>query len=794
MLSPSDAELVQRERNLPGLRLLLDCEAFVAALDVHVPQLRAARAAAHYVRYKPGTSCLVAYRVQDHEGATIELYAKAFRADETEKFRKAAMPRGPRPAGIHGPFAVPALLTVIRLLPDDGEVEALALLADPGERAKLFSKLLPAHPQWHQGALRRLAYKPERRYVAQLSSPDGVPRAVIKFHSAAGFEKMSRNAKLQWSGDTLRVAQRLGRSMRYKAVAMEWLEGDLLVDRLPASGFESSDVRRVGRALGELHAYKKKLAPAKSREEEAADLPPIASAVASAYPGAASRISLLATGLGDWLLKQPPAARMIHGDFYAKQVLLQPGGTVAFLDLDEACRGDPAADLGNFIAHLERHALCGRIDARRAEQVAAALRSGYADAGGRVTDEAVRMYTATCLLLLSPQPFRDRQLGWPQHIDRILDRVEALAQNPSGRCAFVSCGSRWHADDIVVESVPGAQCDAAMPFLKRALDPSEMQRALDVELVRADDSRERLDLRRIRLARHKPGRRCLIEYDVESSTREPFTLVAKVRAKALDEATYALNVALRRCGFDDDAADGVSVPEPVGTIRSLNMWLQRKVPGVAATELLGSPCGPAIAARLADVAHKLHAAGMSQRRRHTIDDELRILHERLPLVAQANPSLGRRVLNLLEACDRLGHALPTVAERGVHRDFYPDQVSVAGDRLYLLDLDLYCLGDPVLDIGNCAGHILEYRLRRPELGSVLEACEKSLADRYLCMTGSHLEEALSCYMTLSLARHVHISTTFPDRAQFTESILCECEKRLPVVGPALSRRFSVGQG
>ena len=34
----------------------------------------------------------------------------------------------------------------------------------------------------------------------------------------------------------------------------------------------------------------------------------------------------------------------------------------------------------------------------------------------------------------------------------------------------------------------------------------------------------------------------------------------------------------------------------------------------------------------------------------------------------------------------------------IHRDFYPDQVLVDGARVYLLDLDLYSLGEPPLDV------------------------------------------------------------------------------------------------
>ena len=80
-------------------------------------------------------------------------------------------------------------------------------------------------------------------------------------------------------------------------------------------------------------------------------------------------------------------------------------------------------------------------------------------------------------------------------------------------------------------------------------------------------------------------------------------------------------------------------------------------------------------------------------------DELRILHEHLPLVAEMKPHLGKRIERVLTACDQLGATLTAPKPCGIHRDFYPAQVIVHGARLYLLDFDLYCRGNPGLDIG-----------------------------------------------------------------------------------------------
>lgn len=335
----------------------------------------------------------------------------------------------------------------------------------------------------------------------------------------------------------------------------------------------------------------------------------------------------------------------------------------------------------------------------------------------------------------------------------------------------------------------GAGVDPKMPFLPAALDPSEAWRRLkDLPVVRGGEA---TGLRGIRMVRHKPGRRCLIEYDLEvpDAPSGIVTLLGKARARGLDEAGPRLLTALRAAGFGDGSEDGISVPEPVGTSPEFRMWLQRKVAGEPATRLLAEAGGDALARRIAEAAHKLHRAGVRTARRHTMEDELRILHERLPLVAREKPHLAGRLERLLSACRRLGGSVPRPEPCGIHRDFYGDQVIVDGSRLYLIDLDLYCEGDPGLDVGNFVGHLTEQALRTLGDPDALADRERALEDRFAELSGEEVRSAARAYATLTLARHVQLSTLFPDRRRTTESLLELCEQRLrPAAGtPAFQR-------
>jgi thiamine kinase-like enzyme len=258
------------------------------------------------------------------------------------------------------------------------------------------------------------------------------------------------------------------------------------------------------------------------------------------------------------------------------------------------------------------------------------------------------------------------------------------------------------------------------------------------------------------------------------------------------------------------------VPEPLGVIPDWNMGLQRQVPGIPATEVLPTDTGIPLAARIAALAHKLHHTPIPTTKTHTLADELRILHERLPLVADQYPHLRSRLTTLLQNCDTLAtsqqtqlctHApthprsnVPTHPRTNVpthqrpytliHRDFYPDQILVDNDRLWLVDLDLCCQGDPALDIGNFIAHMTEQSLRQMGESSAMTKQEVALREAFIQVYTSsskpgvkasdenYLRLTIEYYTVLSLARHIHISTRIASRHHLTEKILSLCETRL----------------
>ena len=315
--------------------------------------------------------------------------------------------------------------------------------------------------------------------------------------------------------------------------------------------------------------------------------------------------------------------------------------------------------------------------------------------------------------------------------------------------------------------------DPTMDFLRTALLPESATEILSRALGR------QVQVASVCGTRHKAGRRCVIEYDLCSGAGLPQTVVGKVRVKGSDRRTFALLRALWENGFNEDASDGIHIPEPLAIVPEFRMLLAAKAPGVSASELLYNPRNGDLANRIAAVAWKLHSAGIPSLRTHTAKDELLILRDRFAKVGVAHSDWSERLAKVLDRCERIASRLPVAPQPvGIHRDFYPAQVLVDGPRCWLLDLDLYCLGDPAVDIGNFIGHMTDHSLRTVGDPDAFLKTEAALRNEYVRLSdGATTAEAIDIYKLLTVARHIYISTLFPDRQVATARLLDYCERK-----------------
>ena len=164
------------------------------------------------------------------------------------------------------------------------------------------------------------------------------------------------------------------------------------------------------------------------REAEGAGLVARARELGFICPQLARRADALAQRLGAQLAAAPAVRHPIHGDFSAKQVLVGDEG-VAIIDFDLACYGDPAEDVGNFMAGVERYALRGDLSPRRVEALRDGLLEGYALAARSRLPPRIGLYAAAGLLRRAGLPFCYREPDWERRTELLLERAEARS-NP----------------------------------------------------------------------------------------------------------------------------------------------------------------------------------------------------------------------------------------------------------------------------------------------------------------------------------------------------------------------------
>ena len=396
-------------REVPGLAVVLDPDAFFAALRQAAPEADLRSAQISYMRYKPHHFCRATCRL-NLAGAEVDADVHASRPGDFVQ----------EP----GRIVLKDCAVVVNVFPNDLRLPALRFLTDARQRQQMLRELLPNWADLWQGELRCLRYRPERRYVAALLVADE-PQAALKVSTAKAYRRGKRNAEAFKSRGPLRVARLLGGSVNHHLLAYEWMPGRLLMELCTAPEFDREAVTAAGAALASLHAQDSADLTYWTREAEAADLLSVSSEIGFFCPHLACRVDGLARRLAARLAGAPAMRFALHGDFSANQVLIGEQD-VAIIDFDLACYGDPAEDLGNFLAQAERNVLRDRLSASRVEPLKTALLEGYAQATNRPLPERIGLYTAVEVFRRCRSPFRAREPDWAQRTEVLLDRAATL--------------------------------------------------------------------------------------------------------------------------------------------------------------------------------------------------------------------------------------------------------------------------------------------------------------------------------------------------------------------------------
>ena len=444
-----------------------------------------------YVRYKPGTSLLVEYRLA-FAGRALETIAhvKVFAGARAAKLwakgslrRLAETVESPAPLAAAAPL--PELAAVLQTFPVDLALPTLVPAASrpgvelvrykPGRKALL---RYSANGETVYGKIHDDGRGATLAAASREVATSGVPTARPLWYSEELCEVVHAGA----AGEPLRS-----------------LRGDAL----------SRGVAAAGAALAALHATHVTVVPTHTPADEAAEVAVAARAVATLRPDLGKQSARVAAKVIDDLAELPPLAVTAHGDFSDDQVLVNDAGAV-LLDLDEIRLAHPSLDVGNFLGHLS---LRGEDDAR------AAFLDGYGATTARAALEA------GALLKLAVAPFRRLEADWPAGVEARLELARSRLPSRGRRAARA--------------------VDAALPQLA-ALGST----ALVAVALEHDVFHEPVAVRAAEIIRHKPGRRAVLRFELElGAGRLRQTLYGKTYASDRGPRVFANLQALSAHGL-----------------------------------------------------------------------------------------------------------------------------------------------------------------------------------------------------------------------------------------------------
>ena len=411
-LAPGSAQaeriLARRDPALPGLPWLLDNARLSELLGETVRVTR--------VRYKPGTSLLVAYRRLrngsfDYGWALTRApgSSKLLERERTSRTRGRDM-RILRPDPAH-----PETLVAVGGVEDDWALQKnLTWLREKGaERLGLHTK--PGAALFSGSAV--LRYKPERRLVL-LVQKEGT--AVVIKAAARPADRGQQTPflnRLEHHGVPL--LPQLGDAQCLKhgiSACVAWGGGNL-------AGFDDdSSASAAGEALARLHGIP---APGWHAPGIKAQLQATRNMVSSLLPALEEPARRIEAGLGPLLLDGAGSGQvLVHGDFSPDQVLVG-GPEVRLIDFERSHAGAAEADLGSFAA-AEEAVLQASGGSPAGGPKTASLLEGYRHAGGRFSRSRVDAWAAFRLFSGSTDPFRDRAPDWAGDMSWHLNRVMEL--------------------------------------------------------------------------------------------------------------------------------------------------------------------------------------------------------------------------------------------------------------------------------------------------------------------------------------------------------------------------------
>jgi aminoglycoside phosphotransferase (APT) family kinase protein len=238
--------------------------------------------------------------------------------------------------------------------------------------------------------------------------------------------------------------------------------------------------------------------------------------------------------------------------------------------------------------------------------------------------------------------------------------------------------------------------DPAIPTLSAVLDPAELGEHLRQFLFQQTKGLQEIQVRSLR---HHAGKRCVVEVTLRTAQGWRCWM-GKVYARDRSDV-YRLMEGVRRAGWGPD--EEFSIPQPIAYLQELQLLLQEKVEGQAATEWFLSDDESertAAAERCARWLAKFHAIAPGMAPSLDRSSQLLSIERWFHRVASLGEPFAGKAGELFKRLEVAASKLRPAEMCTIHGDYTHHQAILAQGRTVTVDWDDYELADPSHDVAR----------------------------------------------------------------------------------------------
>ncbi len=741
------------DSRIPGLLTALNPDAVMQLLVENFPEFRegfeALEARIVDVQYKPGTQCLILYRIKFHMPGA--------QRSRRQQIAVEALPAGTQPAPIPPelvarykamqnqhlltPYAfIPKTNIAILAFPLDPVLSQLCDIMDCEIMKRKF------HELWRERRMRvrqvipsLLAYTPRSRAtvlyeILSESKDTALPeiRYVIgKIHKSRPAWKLFAGAWSLWRASKLRVrlAPPAGYIGTLNMTLQERCPGVRLGDMAGETSFTNA-VRQTGRSIAMVHGLSVPTVSKRTPQREAHSVHRWGSVVATLQGVHSSDIEQLCNRLASQLEQRTQMKGLVHGDFHPANVLVDDS-RITLIDLDQMALGDPLVDVGRFLASQRVSSLRvhGNLDGLSHD--AGHFLERYLACTGE-DESRVRLFEAAALVTSAATGFRLQRPGWEENASLIVDEANRVLKMSE------------HLGDIYFSPADKGRDREKSSEIDWSGDQQYMQAVLDPYITDIYDAELKSCGIRIKADTPEHKQLCYRLRGICNGRKWNTTLNGMVWRNKSGRSAH------RRLGYIrgamEDIPDAPLLPRPITYLPEMRLQVLQLPEGTSLESILGTTAGVDAAEQTAHALLKLHSVRADQASPGLIDREIERVERRLAKLRDSEPSLYRQVMVIWEGVkQRIRNSRRQTTP--VLRCLPLDHILCSKQGIAFTDVSRITYSDPMLDFADLLTRLTLLQFNQPAEQGIRQAAERI---RAICLSSCDTPEDLAAFELMKL--------------------------------------------